>query len=549
MMLKNMKLATKMIFMGIGIVAALAILGIIVYHSNSTIKKSMELSDEIVYENGIVQELRESELILTSLTRAALLDRETGEIEAERMNTLNQTIETIKTDIAELKKFTDMKEELENTRLAEETLTAMIKLVEKDLVDLIQSYKNTNAEPVELETRKETIDDEIDKLGVKCETVLGNIEEFTKELETDASEKMDNAIATSSILALITFVISVICLTVVFILFARGIIKSLSKVIEDLTSGSEQVATAANQVSASSQQLAEGSSEQASSLEETSSSLDEIGSMSRQNAGNSETAKNEMASATKIVEKVNKQLAEMVKAIDEISQTSEETGKIIKTIDEIAFQTNLLALNAAVEAARAGEAGAGFAVVADEVRNLAMRSAEAAKNTSNLIENTISAVNRGSEITRATEEAFQENVAIAMKIGGLVEEIAAASKEQSQGIDQINKAVAEMDKVTQTTAANAEESASASEELSSQSAELKKIVGVLVGIVDGNNYKNGNGSDYTHNRTVRENRRIHAQKNDIKLLKSNKPVIKEKVSTVINPDEIIPLDSDDFEEF
>jgi methyl-accepting chemotaxis protein len=193
-----------------------------------------------------------------------------------------------------------------------------------------------------------------------------------------------------------------------------------------------------------------------------------------------------MESAALIVQKVNKHMEDMAAAINEITRSSEETGKIIKTIDEIAFQTNLLALNAAVEAARAGEAGAGFAVVADEVRNLAMRAADAAKNTAVLIESTIQAVQNGSELTLSTQNVFKENVEISSKVGDLVTEIAAASQEQAQGIEQVNRAVAEMDQVVQQLAGSAEESASTSEEMSNQARQMKMVVKELAGLVDGN---------------------------------------------------------------
>jgi methyl-accepting chemotaxis protein len=229
--------------------------------------------------------------------------------------------------------------------------------------------------------------------------------------------------------------------------------------------------------------LAEGSSEQAASIEETSSSMEEMSSMTKQNAENAGQAKTRMTEARGIVDKVNTHMIEMAGAIGEITQSSEETGKIIKTIDEIAFQTNLLALNAAVEAARAGDAGAGFAVVAGEVRNLALRAAEAAKNTSGLIEHTIESVKKGKELTEATQAAFRENMEIAAKVGELVDEIAEASQEQAQGIEQVNRAVAEMDRVVQQAAANAEESASASEEMNAQAQEMKGFVAELVSLV------------------------------------------------------------------
>jgi methyl-accepting chemotaxis protein len=177
----------------------------------------------------------------------------------------------------------------------------------------------------------------------------------------------------------------------------------------------------------------------------------------------------------------------MSEAIDKIKNSASETAKIIKTIDEIAFQTNLLALNAAVEAARAGEAGKGFAVVAEEVRNLARRSAEAAKNTADLIEGSTKNAEAGVAVTNEVAKNLQKIQEVASKVATLIAEIAAASKEQSQGIDQVNTAVSEMDKVVQQNAANAEESASASEELSSQAQELSAMVLELTAIVGGSN--------------------------------------------------------------
>ena len=264
---------------------------------------------------------------------------------------------------------------------------------------------------------------------------------------------------------------------------ARSTVRPIFRTTGLLDKTAEEVTAAASQIAVSSQSLAEGASEQASSLEETSSSLEEMSSMTQKNAENTHQAKAMMFQTRQIVEKVDNHMNRMAGAIVEITKTSEETGKIIKTIDEIAFQTNLLALNAAVEAARAGEAGAGFAVVANEVRNLALRAAEAARNTNSLIENTIKAVKQGSELTAGTQEAFRENVEIAGRVGQLIDEIAAASQEQAQGIAQINRAISEMDKVTQQTAAQAEESASASEELTAQAEQMKGAIDDLAGVI------------------------------------------------------------------
>ena len=269
------------------------------------------------------------------------------------------------------------------------------------------------------------------------------------------------------------------------VLFSRQISRPIVRVVEGLNDAAEQVRAASSQVSSSSQSLAEGTSQQAAAVEETSSSLEEMSSMTRQNADNAAQANHLMLEAGKTVEQANQLMAELTASMGEISRASEETQKIIKTIDEIAFQTNLLALNAAVEAARAGEAGAGFAVVADEVRNLAIRAADAAKNTADLIEGTVNRVHNGAGMVERTNGEFT-NVAVRVgKSGNLVGEIAAASQEQAQGIHQVNKAVSEMEQVIQRNAASAEESASAAEEMNAQAEQMKVFVDELASIIGG----------------------------------------------------------------
>ena len=265
----------------------------------------------------------------------------------------------------------------------------------------------------------------------------------------------------------------------------QTVISPIRRSAESFFEVADQVASASGQISSSSQSLAEGASEQAASLEETSASLEEIASMTKRNAENALSAKDLSSDTRQAAEAGSANMQEMNHAMADIQSASSNIAKIIKTIDEIAFQTNILALNAAVEAARAGEAGAGFAVVADEVRNLAQRSAQAAKETAEKIEDSIAKSANGVAISGKVTESLTQIVTKARQVDELVAEIATASREQSQGIDQVNTAVTQMDKVTQTNAASAEESASASEELTAQADTLRELVADLQKLVTG----------------------------------------------------------------
>ncbi|MDP3029479.1 MAG: methyl-accepting chemotaxis protein [Deltaproteobacteria bacterium] len=334
------------------------------------------------------------------------------------------------------------------------------------------------------------------------EEVKGKFAEARQELAKNAltAEGMiNNASSINTILA-IAAIIAIILGAAIAFFIRRDITRVLYRLIGELDNNSGQITDASTQVSTSSQQLAELASEQAASLEETSASMEEMASMTKQNADNAQQAARLMDETKTVVDKTGDQMEQMAGSMNRIKGQGEEVGKIVKTIDEIAFQTNLLALNAAVEAARAGEAGAGFAVVADEVRNLAQRAAEAAKNTSALIEETIKNIKEGHELVTHTKGAFQDVATSANKVAELVGEIAEASREQAQGISQINTAVTEMDKAVQNNAASAEESASAAEELGSQAQSLKDMVTELadyVGTVNGgrlSSEKKGKGS-------------------------------------------------------
>ena len=263
----------------------------------------------------------------------------------------------------------------------------------------------------------------------------------------------------------------------------RSISKPLVEASATMGEGVGEINAASTSLSDSAQALAEGSSEQAASLEETSASLEELTSMTKRNAESSKEADELVGETGRSVKRAVKSMEEMTKSMAGIDSASQEIGRIMKTIDEIAFQTNLLALNAAVEAARAGEHGAGFAVVADEVRSLAQRAADAAKDTQDLIERTIAEVKTGSQVVERTGEEFSEVARHAGQVAQLVAEIAASTVEQSQGLDQISRAVTEMDKVTQSTAASSQEAAAAAEQLSAQAEVLGGVANNLVNIV------------------------------------------------------------------
>ena len=303
---------------------------------------------------------------------------------------------------------------------------------------------------------------------------------------TVATKKTAGVAAFSSTLAIVCGIIGVVFGVVIAAIITRKLGSLLRSLALCMNEGSMQVANAASQVSSASQSLAEGASQQAASLEETSSSLEEMSSMTKRNSENARKANDLAKEARTAADKGAGDMQSMSAAMEAIKVSSDDIAKIIRTIDEIAFQTNILALNAAVEAARAGQAGAGFAVVADEVRNLAQRSAQAAKETANKIEGAITNTGQGVDICRKVAGALNDIVVKVRQVDELVAEVAGASLEQTQGITQINTAVTQMDKVTQSNAASAEESAAAAAELNGQAAVLKESVVELLQLAGGN---------------------------------------------------------------
>jgi methyl-accepting chemotaxis protein len=287
----------------------------------------------------------------------------------------------------------------------------------------------------------------------------------------------------TTIFSLVGLVIAGLIVVAWFVV--RRINATLREVLEELSTASDGNAAAASQISISSQALAQGASEQAATLQETSASSEEISSITGKNAEHAEEAAEKMKAAAAHIAEANTRLEQMVLSMNEIDSSSDKIYKIIQVIDGVAFQTNILALNAAVEAARAGEAGLGFAVVADEVRNLAQRCAQAAKDTAELIENSLGKTREGKSHLDKVADSFRSITGSAGQVNALVDDVRAASNEQARGVKQISAALVQMQQVTQQTAASAQEGAAAGQELSSQTHALKTTVARLASMVNG----------------------------------------------------------------
>lgn len=316
--------------------------------------------------------------------------------------------------------------------------------------------------------------------------LLGTTKKLSNAAYNGSKRTSDETVATGNFVIRLSILVSIFStlLTLVYGLYTSRKINTILKDISSkLSTSYDELLFASNSLNGSSQMLAQSSSTQASSIEESSSAIEEMASQIKQNAENTDAVELAMSETRTMIEKGNSAILSLNAAMHKIEKSSDETSKILKTIEDIAFQTNLLALNAAVEAARAGEAGKGFAVVAEEVRNLAQRSAEAAKVTAELIQDSQGSSQSGAIHAEETSKLLEKIDLSSSKVEVMVKEISASSKEQAIGIDEMSKMMGEMDNTTQRNAASAEETSSSSEELSAQAHELNHIIEELTSLL------------------------------------------------------------------
>lgn len=493
-----------------------------------------------VQQITVVDDLIQAHLRLMLVAMDSIVDKEEGQIAPERLAAIHTDVTFMKKNVVTLENLADTAEEKRDVAEVVKHVDGVGQAIEVELVRLIEQHASAQ--------EFAAFDDRLDGHGQLVKNGLQSIRQSVQGELTVAGQEMAKMLHRSSLFGTSVFLVALVVICVMLVLISRSILVTIVRVSQQLHDASGQVAAAAGQISSTSQSLAEGASQQAAAVEETSSAMEEISSMTKRDAENARTVDSLMQGTRKVLAEADDGMGRLSSSMAEISSASVETQKIVKTIDEIAFQTNLLALNAAVEAARAGEAGAGFAVVADEVRNLAMRAADAARDTSVLIEGTVAKVSTGNELVVETSTSFKEVIDSTSKVGTLLSEISESTEQQALAISQVGQGVVDMENVAQATASSSEESAAASEELSGQASMMKGYVDELLAFIHGQERQPEQNFSVPGEGATRGRRSPDFSKRPPVLPASATPSpspAKSKSAAA----ETIPFDDDDFEDF
>ncbi len=554
--MKNLSVKAKLTFMVTTSVLGLGVFAWISMSAVNEVKISGESYNHIIQMKDVVADILPPPLYIVEsyLTLFQMGDT----TDAAKLKQFKETFERLKKEFVERREYwnkelepSTMKEDLVNHSY--EPALEFFKIAEDKYLPAIFAGDS--------ETAKEILEKELEPLFEKHREEVHVVDEealkAVNEVQDEAMKLVSKDTAKLTIVGLASVLLSIIFGWLIML----SITRPLTKAIQSLDAGSQQVTSSSDQMAKSSQSLSQGASESASALEETAASLEEISSMSSQNSGNAKQANHLTDEVNRVTGESALLMQKMSQAIHDIKKSSDETEIIIKTIDEIAFQTNLLALNAAVEAARAGDAGKGFAVVAEEVRNLARRSAESAKDTSQKIKRSKELAENGVNVSTEVSKALEQVRSNAQKAAQLVSEVSAASDEQSKGIGQINVAVTQLDTVTQSNSAAAEESHAAAEELTAQAVSMSEVVVDLKKVIYG-----GTGNEARSHNSKKPNKTIEPvqPKSQIRT-QSNGPInmagkVKESMvmhhangsngkSKSTKPSQIIPLDDKELKEF
>lgn len=550
--LENMLLRSKLMLLTAVLMIALAVVGFLGY-------KAVNAWDADVVELG---EVRANSLVSVGTIRYGVLlfaiqvNRSTGLKDDPEMKTKMQNVsevmqkgfDIIDEGLVNYKKVMPVGEEADAWQkfvTDYEQWRKRNEIYKSDVIDGLAKSSDLEQNEILFGKMSEHLKN-ITALRISMENNMQKLYTVNKENMAKTSENAKKQSSSYRELSMLVVAISMILATILAIIIIRSITRSITMSVTSIRDGATQITSASSQVAASSSSLAQGASEQAASVEQVSATLEESTAINTLNTDNAMQAdilaKNANDSARAGYEK-GEQLSRSMHAITE---SAAKISGIIKAIDQIAFQTNLLALNAAVEAARAGEHGLGFAVVADEVRNLAQRAASAAKETSKIIEEVVEQIKKGNEIALATHSSFKDIVEQSKKVSNLIGEISIATKEQSEGMGQINQAMGQVDQVTQQVAANSEEAAAAAEELNAQALSMMETVSVLAQMVG----MHTNGAiaakpqrEYVHQPDIKSSQMLHKTNKTTKESVAQKRVLPNKA------EEIFPLSEDDLKEF